>query len=145
MFLEGIRLPRNTAVGIHSLPEAEELRNPSWQASPYHEGISSMTSEGGIYGGYSGKFHSLPVAEEPSGTAVDASCARGPQGSADSHEDFGDDCRRRNIPFIARWDPEVQPSELLRDLGSSPHHGEIGHFLDMTEKVVNDELREFGL
>ena len=30
--------------------------------------------------------------------------------------------------------------ELLRDLSSSPHHGEIDHFLDMTEKVGIDEL-----
>ena len=42
-----------------------------------------------------GKFHSLPVAVEPSGTAVDASCVHRPQGSTDSRNDFGEDCRRR--------------------------------------------------
>ena len=78
-----IRLPRDTAVGIHSLPEADELRDPSWQASPYHEGIlhsvpeaeehrdPCMVPRGGSAGSLMadmtghGKFHSLPAAEEP--------------------------------------------------------------------------------
>ena len=88
-----------------SLPEADELRDPSWQASPYHEGISQSLPEAeeprdqcqSPRGGLAGlrKFHSLPEAMGPSGKAIVASCVQGPQGSVDCLSDFGEDCRRR--------------------------------------------------
>ena len=61
------------------------------------------------------------------------------------HEFDGEIIARRNIPSIAMRDPKVHPSELLRDSISKPRNGETRHFLDTTEEVAKDELRELEL
>ena len=117
-------------LGHHSLPEAEELRDPSWQASPHHEGILHSLPEakeprdqcqsprGGSAG--LGKFHSLPEAMGPSGKAIVASCVQGPQGSVDCLNDFGGIDAGENAHRIARGNHRVHAHEHLRDSLSEP-------------------------
>ena len=94
---------------------------------PLLQGDSSMTSEGGIYGGFL-----TAAASKPWDVSLVARGVRTPwetQPPARSASIGGrDPLPAGDLPSIARRNPKVQPFELSWGFADKPHHGENEDF-----------------
>ena len=94
---------------------------------PLLQGDSSMTSQGGIYGGFLTAAASKPWDVSLVAQGVWTPWDRQPSARPAS---IGgrDPLPARNPPSIARRNPKVQPFELSWGFADKPHHGENEDF-----------------